>query len=702
MKKEIIAYFKQNSGARIKSKKLAEVFDLHSDNQYEELKAQLHALVAENILFREGKRYTLVVNQKAESVIGTVQITRDGFGFVKPDSKKLPDFFIPEQYLHSAMNGDRVEVLPIKSRRKGKNIEGEIVQIIKRKIEVISGVLRMTKSGWRIVPDSKVFSQRILVSDEGSENFVDGDKVVVGELVYIPERSGFQGKVLRKASDKMTLDDEYMSVYSQYSLNPSFPSAVVNESEKILPEIPTEEISKRLDFRNEAVLTIDPVDAKDFDDALSVKLLENENYQVGIHIADVSHYVTQFTELDNEASQRGNSVYLCGKVVPMLPESLSNGICSLRPNEDRLTFSCIAELSPRGKVVEYKFAKTIINSKRRFTYDEVQQIIETGEGDFKEQILILNKLALTLRKKRMSNGSINFSTKEAKILLDSSNVPVTIIQEASNESHNLVEEFMLLANKLVAEFIKAHTIGKDERVSIFRIHDRPDKEKLANFLMLLKSLGYDALPPADRLKPKDINQIMDMVKGKPEEILINSIAIRAMAKAVYSTKNIGHYGLAFKEYTHFTSPIRRFSDLIAHRILFSVLEQSNKNIYSVEQLETICERITFTERNAMEAERTTVKMKKLQFMKAFIGEEFQAVISGVTNFGIFVEVIEYLSEGLIRLSDLDDDYYVYDEKKYSVTGRKRKHTYQLGDLIRVKLIRVDETKQEMDFALVTE
>ncbi len=700
MKKEIIAYFKNNPGAGLKSKKLAHLLNITEDHSYASLKAQLHSLVEEGVLIRDGKRYLMFTPAANAAVIGTLKIAREGYGFVIPDSKKMTDIFIPERNLHSAMTGDRVEVAISKSQKqKAKNLEGEVVKIIKRKIEVLVGVLRKTKSGWSLVPERREITNKIVIGEDHLGGFTDGDRVIVGELTWEASISGFSGVVLKSAGAGMTLDDEYMTIYSEYGLNPNFPQSVLSEADGVKIVIDEKELQNREDFRKEIVVTIDPVDAKDFDDALSIKKMESGNYEIGIHIADVSHYVTPGSALDTEADKRGNSVYLCGKVVPMLPEVLSNGICSLKPNEDRLTYSCIVEMTPRGKLIDYHFAKTIINSKRRYTYAEVQEIIKSKKGDYAEQITTLNKIARILRNKRMTAGSINFKSVEVKIFLDEKNQPERIQQEHSDESHELVEEFMLMANKLTATFIKEKSLHKDETASIYRIHDKPDTEKLSNFINLLKTLDYKNLPAADKIKPQDLNTIIQTAEGKPEETLINGLAVRAMAKAVYSPHNIGHYGLGFKFYTHFTSPIRRYSDLLAHRVLLAVQKKERKLPYTYAQIEAICDRLTFTERNAMEAERATIKMKQVQFMKSFVGEEFEAVISGVTSFGIFVEVADYHSEGLIRMSDLDDDYYIFDEKKYSLIGKRHKRAYRLGDPVRVKLVRVDEVKQVLDFVL---
>ena len=468
-------------------------------------------------------------------------------------------------------------------------------------------------------------------------------------------------------------------------------------SNKLTDEISSDDIKNRIDFRDKNVFTIDPKTAKDFDDAVSIETLGNGNLSVGIHIADVSHYIKPGDTIFKEAEKRSTSVYLVGKVIPMLPENLSNNICSLVPFKDRLTFSFIAEFSPDAKLINYKIAKTVINSKRRFTYDEVQKIIESGKGDFSVDIIRLNQIAIKLRHERTAKGSINFTTPDIDFMLDDAGYPIDIVIKESNESHQLIEEYMLLANKIIS----AH-VNKDKRNEkvpfVYRVHDLPSEEKIKEFAKFVQSLGY-SFNPDGMNNASEIQKLLDSVRGTEEEAVVNEIAIRSMAKAVYSTQNIGHFGLGFKFYSHFTSPIRRFPDLIAHHLIFNFIQKADQSIYNWKRLESICEHASLAERNAVNAERLSVKLKQIEYLKSKIGEPFNGVISGITHFGIFVELSSNLAEGLLHLKDLDDDFYELDEQGFSIIGSNNNKQFRLGDKIKVRLKSVNEEKREIDFTL---
>ncbi len=699
MKKRLKALFKSIPGLAIKIPEIAKRLEVYEEFQIEAMKAALFDLVEEGFLARVGKRYKLNSGGLIKKLIGTLSITEGGYGFVVLEDKSMQDVFIPSRYIGTAFNGDTVEV-SLLAKKRGKNIEGQIVDIVKRNKEEVVGILEKNKSFYFVVPDDVKFHRDIYIPKGKLNGAKPGEKVVVSNITWETPELNPEGVVKEILGKAGAYDTEIASLAREFNLPYSFPDHVISEADRIPSEIPAEEIENRLDLRSKNIVTIDPEDAKDFDDAVSIESLENGNYSVGIHIADVSHYVKQNSPLDKEALRRGNSVYFVGKVIPMLPENLSNGICSLKPFEDRLAFSVIAEMTESGKVVSYEIAKTIINSKRRFTYEEAQEVLDTGKGDFANELLMLNKIARNLRETRMKSGSINFISPEIKFRLDEEGIPVEITKKELKESNNLIEEYMLLANQVVSK----HVGGVRRKVKpnfVYRVHDLPDQEKIVEFANFVKTLGYSFNPNAAN-KTKEFQKLLNNIKGKAEEDLVNEVAIRSMAKAVYSVQNIGHYGLGFKYYSHFTSPIRRYPDLVAHRLLFHYLQTGTDDIYGYNELEEICDHASATERNAVNAERASVKIKQMEYLEKHVGEDFRGVISGVTNFGIFVELIDSLAEGLIRLRDLNDDFYVFDEKSYSLNGRRTQNRYRLGDKVTVRLIRVDIEKREMDFLLLDE
>ncbi|MCJ7554074.1 MAG: ribonuclease R [Ignavibacteriaceae bacterium] len=697
MKKELKSFFKKNPSRAFKAKEIAQRLDILSDHDYAALKSALHKLIEESFLSKAGKKLKLNTIPASNRIIGSLQVTSNGYGFVAPESKDIGDIFVAARNIGTSFDGDKVEVTLL-AKQKGKNLEGQITSIIKRKKVEIPGTLKKSKSFYFITPDDPAIHKDIYIEQSKLKGAKKGDRVIVSNIEWDDSARNPEGEIIEVLGKDGLLDTGVIALAREFSLNYKFSINCLNEAEKINSKIQPEHLEERVDFRDANVFTIDPVDAKDFDDALSVEKLKNDNYKIGIHIADVSHYVKSGTELDKEALERGNSVYFVGRVIPMLPEKLSNQVCSLVPNEDRLTYSVIVEITQQCKLVDYKIIKTVINSKRRFTYEEVQQIIETGEGDFAEDILTLNKLAKTLRKKRMQSGSFDFATPEIKFELDENGKPVKVLKKEVKESNMLVEEFMLLANKIVATHIALPKNG-NPRPFVYRTHDLPDQDKIYEFSRFVKTLGY-TFDPNSNSKSIQFQKLMKEVKGKEEEALINELAIRSMAKADYSPDNIGHYGLGFKYYSHFTSPIRRYSDLIAHRLLLHYNNGNKKNPYSYAVLEEVCDHVSLCERNAIEAERLSVKLKQIEFLSDHLGEEFHAIISGITNFGIFVKITDILAEGLIRLRDLEDDFYVYDEKKYSLIGKASKKQFRLGDKVNVKLVRVDKGKSTLDFIIV--
>jgi ribonuclease R len=694
MKKKLIAFFKENPRTAFRSRDIAKKMHLTDDSEYASLKSFLHQLYQEDFLTRNGKRYRLNSLPLTGNISGELQVNQGGFGFVVLKNSKMGDIFIAERNLGTAFHGDLVEV-SLFAKQKGRNIEGQISRIIKRKRDEIVGTLHKSKSFHFVKPDEPEIHRDIYV--DGLKSAKDGDKVIIGNIVWDNPMLNPEGDIVEVLGKSGSHDTEIISLAREFNLPYKFNEKTLQEAAIVSNVISPVELKDRVDFRDKNVFTIDPVDAKDFDDALSVETLDNGNLKVGIHIADVGHYVHQNSSLDKEALTRGNSVYFVGQVIPMLPEKLSNNICSLVPGEDRLTYSVIVEITRRGKLENYEIRKSIINSKRRFSYDEVQQIIEEEEGDFYDEIRILNNLAQTLRKKRLREGSIDFYTPEVKFELDSEGHPLSIYKKEIMDSNRLIEEFMLLANRIVAQNIAKPESGP-VRDFLYRIHDTPDPEKILEFSKFVKSLGY-TFDPHSSSRQNQLQKLIIAARDTEEEAVINELAIRSMAKAIYSGKNIGHYGLGFKYYTHFTSPIRRYADLMVHRLLYDYMSGEPTLKYKTSKLEEICDHISQTERNAVEAERMSVKLKQIEYLTGHIGEEFHAVISGLTRFGLFVKITENLAEGLIKLKDLEGDFFVYDEKKYSLVGRSTRKQYRLGDKLKVKLIRADLDRSELDFII---
>jgi len=696
MKNKVQAFFKKNPGIFLKPKDIAQRLELETDYEYAQLKQVLYQLAKEEFLAKNGKRYAL--NKKtSERLTGTLQVIKDrNFGFVKT---QIGEIFVAEKFLETAFNGDTVEV-SLFARKKGKNLEGQIIEIIKRKREEIVGILHKTDSFFFVEPDDPSFHRNIYISSSKLKGAEVGDKVLVNNLFWQKANLNPEGEIKETLGKAGSYDAEIASIALEFDLDYKFSKRVLKEAESISDSISEEEIAKRLDLRNKNVFTIDPKDAKDFDDAVSIDKTDDGNFIIGIHIADVSHFVKEGGHIYSDALKRGTSVYLVGKVIPMLPERLSNKICSLVPYEDRLTYSVIALLTPRGKLISYEIKKTIINSKRRFTYEEAQNILETGKGDFADDLLQMNKLAKTLRQKRIKGGSINFYSPEIEFELDKTGKPVNINVKEVRESNNLIEEFMLLANQIVAGHIKKLE-SRNQIPFVYRVHDLPEKEKIYEFARFVKSLGY-SFDPKEANNSKQFQSLFDEIKGAEEEAVINEIAIRSMAKAVYSVNNIGHYGLGFRNYTHFTSPIRRFPDLIVHKIIYEIVNNNNLNKFQYNELEEICNHTSAAERNAVSAERLSVKLKQIEFLKNKVGETFHGVISGFTHFGFFVELSQNLAEGLIRYRDLNDDFYILDEKNYSIVGRDTGKRIRLGDKVNVKIYRVNEEKKEIDFILLND
>lgn len=606
--------------------------------------------------------------------------------------------FVAERNSMHALNGDRVRV-NIAARRKGIEPEAEVIEIIEKKDQTFTGTLKVDKHFGYLTTDSKFLANDIFIPKAKLRGGKTGDKAVVKITGWEDDAKNPKGEVIDILGRTGENNAEIHAILAEYGLPYKYPEAVEKAAAKIDAGITDEVVAAREDMREITTFTIDPKDAKDFDDALSIRLLPSGNYEIGVHIADVTHYVTPSSIIEREAQSRATSVYLVDRVVPMLPEHLSNGICSLRPNEDKLTFSCIFEMDGNAQVINSHIARTVTRSDRRFTYEEAQAVIETGEGDFRDEILTLDRLAKILRRERFEGGAVEFDRPEVRFDIDENGHPIGVHTKVSKDANKLIEEFMLLANRTVATVIGKPAGRKKPKAFPYRIHDMPDATKLTNLSALARNFGYKVKTSgSSREVNTSINRMLADIKGTPEENLLSTLAIRSMAKAAYSVNNIGHYGLAFDYYTHFTSPIRRYPDMMVHRLLERYLAGGRS--VNLEKLEDQCKHSSEMEQLAATAERSSIKYKQVEYMADRLGEVFSGVISGVTEWGLYVELDDNKCEGLVPMRDLADDYYDFDEKNYCLVGRRHNNRYRLGDMVTVQVARADINKRMLDFVLV--
>lgn len=626
---------------------------------------------------------------------GIVDMTGQGNAYIiSPESTQ--DIYIDRNNLATAFDSDRVrvQILPIKGKKKR---EGKVIEILQRANESFVGTIQLSSRFAFMIPNMANMPIDFFVPLEYLNGATDGDKVVVKMIDWPAGSKNPVGEVVRVLGKAGTNETEMESILIENGFHLEFPKKILEEVAAIRYEIPEEEIGKRRDFRTVTTFTIDPEDAQDFDDALSVCKLENGNWEVGVHIADVSYYSHPGTLLDKEAYQRATSVYLVDRCVPMFPEKLSNVVCSLRPKEEKLCFAAVFEMNDKAEVLQEWFGRTVIFSDKRFTYEEAQNVLNDGKGKFYHELNMLNKLAYKLREKRYKNGSINFDTTEIRFKLDEEKRPIGIIIKERKDTHLLVEDFMLLVNKKVAEFIGKKKHSNKAIPFVYRVHDLPDADKLEAFAETAMAFGHKINISTPKHTAHSFNKLLKEIKGKPEQNMLESLGIRTMAKAIYSTENIGHYGLAFPYYTHFTSPIRRYPDIMVHRILAEVL--SGGNFKPDASLTEKCNHSSEMERKAAEAERTSVKFKQVEFMQSRVGEEFDGIVTGVTGWGIFVEIIETKCEGLVRMDSIKDDTYLFDEKHHAIRGREFGNVIRLGDKVRVKVYKTNIEKRQMDLLL---
>lgn len=696
LKRQILSLLRNNGKKAFRPKEIANRLNIKDNARYKAFREVLGELEESGMVgTAKGGRYSHLDRTELHAAEGSLKMNSAGHGFVAVPGHG--EYYIPPNRLSTALDGDWVRIAlaaDVRDRPSSRHQEAEITEVLdRRRKETVGNFEKMGAFAFVKADDQRIHKD-IYVPQDAFAGAKTGDKVRVSIDQYVDAKASPEGRVLEVLG---AINDPGVAVRAialSQGITDLFPSAVEDDAAAIPIEIPRAEIERRLDLRGKRTFTIDPEDAKDFDDAIHIERQDNGNYAIGVHIADVSYYVRQGSALDGEAYHRGNSTYLVDRVIPMLPEKLSNNVCSLRPDEDKLTYSVLMDVSPRGVVQGYEIKETVIRSGSRFVYEDAQKIIDGGTQDhpFKDDVLLAAKLARVLTKRRISQGSIDFDTSEVKIVLDEQGVPLDVVPRPRLEVHRLVEEFMLLANRTIAEHIGKH---KDPAPFVYRIHDQPDAERIKALREYVGAFGYD-LPTAESgsVDRKDLSALMKHVKGSPEDLVVTQAALRAMAKAVYSPANIGHYGLGFRHYSHFTSPIRRYPDLVAHRLLKHYASGGGR--VSEEALAEACEHCSATERRAVDAERESVRLKQTEYVARHVGDDFDGVVSGVTKFGVFVEMTKLLTEGLVHVRDMNDDFYEFDQNRFILSGVKRGRKIKLGDTVRVKVAAANVTTRRID------
>jgi ribonuclease R len=696
LKGRILQLLESHQGQGFSVKLIARKLGLKQKAQLKELTFELYELVDANQI-QQLSNGDYKSSRVAQTITGTVDHVNPRFAYiVLADGEE--DIYVKTLNLRSAVDGDTVEIelLPYRS---GQRAEGRVVKVLKRNRIRFVGRVELSKSYAFVIPDFRKIYQDFFVYPDKLNGAKHNDKVIVEIAEWAEADKSPEARVVEVLGKAGENEAEIHSIMAEFGLPLRFEQNVLAESETIDEGITPAEIKKRKDYRKVLTFTIDPEDAKDFDDAISFEKLKDGLYRIGVHIADVTHYVKPGSILEAEAFDRATSVYLVDRTIPMLPERLSNQLCSLRPNEDKLCFAAVFEIDDQANVLNEWFGRTIIHSDHRFAYEDAQEVIESAKGKFASELILLNKLAKDLRKQRFAKGAVNFETTEVKFKLDSSGKPLAVIPKVRKDAHKLIEEFMLLANKQVATFIYNMKKGKDKNTFVYRIHDYPDQDRVQDFALFAKKFGHK-LNIEEASISRSLNKLMDEIEGKPEQNVLQQLAVRAMAKAKYSTEEKGHFGLAFKHYSHFTSPIRRYPDMMVHRLLQHYLD--NGKSVDKKDFETKCVHTSEREKRAADAERASIKYKQVEFMAYAEQKAYEGIISGVTDFGIFVEIMETKCEGMIRLVDIKDDHYIFDEKNYRVIGRRRKKMYTLGDKVTVKVKKTDIDRRLIDLVFANQ
>lgn len=691
IKNTVSIIFRQGDGKAISYKKFLKQMGCQTGKEKQILTRVLKELSSEGVI--DMRDNMLRLRQQAAIFEGILDMAASGFGFVKCEDAEQ-DIFVPIGALNHALHGDKVKVSVKRPKARGR-MEGEVVEILSRGKRTFVGIVELVRGNAFVAVDSRKMPSDIFVPSDMINGAKDGQKVVVRIIEWPAKARSPIGEIVDILGTPGDNNTEMHAILADFELPYHFPSEVEAEAEKISPVPDPKEIAKRRDFRSVTTFTIDPKDAKDFDDALSLRQLENGHWEVGVHIADVTHYVQPGTLMDEEAQMRGTSVYLVDRTVPMLPERLSNFVCSLRPGEEKFTYSAVFELNDQAQIQSQWFGRTVILSDRRFTYEQAQEIIDGAKDPLQREILKLHELAQLIRAKNSAAGAINFERAEPRFEIDENGKPLSVYFKVQKPANELIEEFMLMANRQVAE-----VIGKTRMPMVYRVHDTPNPEKFDAFRAFVSKFGYKINPKNDHDIAVQLNQLIGQVKGKPEQNVVETLALRSMAKALYTTDNRGHYGLAFDYYTHFTSPIRRYPDMMVHRLLTQFLEKGPKSKES--ELEEQCKHASAREQVAAEAERASIKYKMVEFMQDKVGQEFDGTISGVTEWGMYVEIAETKIEGMVPLREMTDDYYFFDEEQFCIRGRKHRAKYTLGDKVRIKVLRANMERKQLDYALVTD